>query len=77
MNSRIARLKQINKDSQEAVKIIGLLEEKINRAIEILTMCQPQVGMVAGEEIEAFMAEIKNQRFCSKSFNYERLPEGQ
>lgn len=77
MNTRIARLKQINQDSQEAVKIIELLEEKINRALEIMNMCKPQVGMIAGEEIEAFMAEIKNQRFCSKQFNYERLPEGQ
>lgn len=47
------------------------------KSIDLLASCQAQVGMMKGEEIQAFFAELKKQQFNERDFHYERLPEGQ
>lgn len=47
------------------------------KSVDLLASCQAQVGMMKGEEIQAFFAELKNQQFNERDYHFERLPEGQ
>lgn len=77
MHQTINRLKNSQKNNVQTLKDIEYVETVLIRSIELLALCKAQVGMVMGEDIEEFLASTKNQKFCSKQFNYERLPEGQ
>lgn len=77
MKSTINRLKGVIRNEPGAIADIETLETALDDAVGLLTNCKSQVGLVMGEQIEEFIGGLKGQRFCSKAFNYERLPDGQ
>lgn len=77
MHQTISRLKKAHKNDAHVLKDIERVETVLIKSLDLLALCKAQVGMVMGEEIEEFLASTENKKFCSKQFNYERLPEGQ
>ena len=70
---------EINKGklNPKAVAEINKAETLLRRSEELLRTCQPQVGMVLGEEIGEFLSTFNDQKFNSKEYHHERLPDGQ